>query len=185
MDNENEQDQLKAVFGSWIQATGTVISAIGISSFFTIGSEILNSLNLIGNVLQATGNAILADTIRELSLDKIGNEIQAIGNSTVISGILLDLDVQTKIKLDIDGNLLQALGGATSLAQALESIPSAAVLYSIYGNSLQATGNSLQAYAGAKGLRNEDGENINIVGSWIQATGAVISAIGQTKYPQN
>ena len=176
-------DELKAIFGSWVQATGTVISAIGISSFFTISEEILNSLNLIGNVLQATGNAIIADTIEEFSLDKIGNQIQAVGNSTVVTGILIDFDARTKIKLDIDGNLLQALGGGTSLAEALASVPSEAVLYSIYGNSLQSIGNSMQAYAGARGLRNEDGEIFNVIGSWIQATGSVISAIGQTKYP--
>ncbi|MBN8210061.1 hypothetical protein JI666_15005 [Bacillus sp. NTK071] len=178
MDNEQ-----KVILGAWITATGTIASAIGISSFMTISEEILNSLTLIGNVLQATGNAIVADTIDTMTLNKIGSQIQAIGNSTVVTGIILASDEKTGIVLDIKGNLLQALGGGTSLSQALSAEPSEAELYNINGHILSITGNSLQAYAGARGLRDEDGEIFNVVGSWIQATGSVIGAIGQTKYP--
>lgn len=176
-------NEVKGVFGSWVQAIGTILAAIGSTPLENIPPPILNSLNLIGNVMQGTGNAIIADTITPPSLDKLGNQIQAIGNSTVVTGILIDFDDKIKQILDIDGNWLQALGGGVSLADALGGEVSASALYSIYGNSLQAIGNSLQAISGIKELNNEEATNLNVVGSWIQAVGSVISAIGQTKYP--
>ncbi|MGB7999492.1 MAG: hypothetical protein WCF60_05255 [Anaerobacillus sp.] len=176
-------NEVKGVFGSWIQAIGTILAAIGSTPIKEINSSILDSLNLIGNVMQGTGNALIADTIDPPSLDKLGNQIQAIGNSTVVTGILIDFDDKVKQLLDIDGNWLQALGGGVSLADALGGEPSASALYSIYGNFLQAVGNSLQAISGIKELNHEEATNINVLGSWIQAIGAVISAIGQTKYP--
>lgn len=178
MDNE-----VKAVFGSWVQAIGTILSAIGSTPIKELRKELLESLNLIGNVMQGTGNALIADTIETETLDKIGNQIQAIGNSTVITGILIDFKNDVKQILDIDGNWIQALGGSVSLADAFGGERSISALYSIYGNLLQVIGNSLQSISGMKELQGKEAAGLNIVGSWIQAVGSVISAIGQTKYP--
>jgi hypothetical protein len=179
---DNEE---KGVFGSWVEAIGTILAAIGSTPIKEINSSILNSFTLIGNVMQGTGNALVADTITPPSLNKIGNQLQAIGNSTVVTSILIDFDERVKRILNIDGNWLQAIGGSVSLSDALGGEVSASALYSIYGNFLQVVGNSLQAISGIKELNNEDATNINVVGSWIQAVGAVISAIGQTKYPSS
>lgn len=91
MDNE-----LKATFGSWVQAIGTTLSAIGATPSKNISDTLLGDLNLWGNVLQATGNSLVADSEKNFTLEKIGNEIQAIGNSTVIVGILINFSEKTK-----------------------------------------------------------------------------------------
>ncbi|WP_191557468.1 DUF6944 family repetitive protein [Metabacillus idriensis] len=172
----------KAVFGAWIQAIGTVTAAVGSTPSNVLTDQQLENLNLWGNVLQGTGNAILADTIDSFNLNKIGNMIQAIGNSTVVTGFIIDFSERTQTLLDVQGNLLQATGGGLGIAYSLEQEKSIEQLYSIYGNLLQAIGNSMQAIAGGMQLRNEDPGNINTVGSWIQAIGSIISAIGETKY---
>jgi hypothetical protein len=119
MDNE-----LKATFGSVVQAVGTTISAIESTSSIKINTELRQSLGLIGNALQATGNSLVADSEKTLTLDKIGNGVQAIGNLTNITGILLNFNEVTKQELNIKGNLLQAVGGGVSLADALKrSLP--------------------------------------------------------------
>ena len=176
-------NQTKAVLGSWIQAIGTILAATGSTPFKSLSDELKNALNLIGNVMQGTGNALIADTVETFNLNKVGNQIQAVGNSTVVAGILIDSNSRISQILNIDGNWLQALGGSASLGDAFEQTPSEEQLYNIYGNLLQVIGNSLQAVSGAIELKGEEAQNLNVVGSWIQAVGSVISAIGQTKYP--
>jgi hypothetical protein len=172
----------KAVFGAWIQAIGTVTAAVGSTPSKVLTDQQLENLNLWGNVLQGTGNAILADTEDTFTLNKIGNMIQSIGNSTVVTGIIIDFSERTQTLLEVQGNLLQATGGGTALADAFGEERSIEQLYSIYGNLLQVIGNSMQAIAGGMELRNEDPGNLNVAGSWIQAIGSIISAIGETKY---
>ncbi|GGH75821.1 hypothetical protein JOD43_000448 [Pullulanibacillus pueri] len=171
---------LRALFGAWVQALGTTLSAIGSTPSLKIKQKILADLNLWGNVMQATGNALLAESEQKLDLDKIGNEVQAFGNSTVIASILLDIQREYKLELDIKGNLLQALGSGMSFTDVLEHEPSIPDLYSLYGNLLQAIGNSLQALAGINKLQVGEGEHINTIGSWIQAIGAILTAKAQS-----
>jgi hypothetical protein len=172
----------KAVFGAWIQAIGTVTAAVGSTPSKVLTDQQLENLNLWGNILQGTGNAILADTEETFNLNKIGNMIQAMGNTAVVTGIIIDFSESTKSLLDIQGNLLQATGGGAALADAFGEERSIEQLYNIYGNLLQVIGNSMQAIAGGMELRNEDPGNLNVAGSWIQAIGSIISAIGETKY---
>jgi hypothetical protein len=176
MDNE-----VKATFGAWIQAIGTTISAISSTPSMKIPDDFLNQLNLNGNVLQATGNALQADSEYDLTLIKIGNEVQAIGNSIVVAEMLLNFDELTKQNIEIKGNLFQAVGGGICFANALDEEPAIEELYNIYGNLLQTIGNSMQALAGMKELKGEEGETLNTVGSWIQAIGSILSALGQSK----
>lgn len=171
-------NEWKATFGSWVQAIGTTLSAIGSTPSINIPAPLAKELNLVGNVMQATGNSLVADSIDHFTLNKLGNEIQAIGNSTVITGIVIDFNEKIKRDLNIKGNLLQALGGGVALADALGHEPNENELSNIYGNLLQAIGNSLQALSGRTG---DDAQEVNAIGSWIQAIGSVISALGQTK----
>ena len=193
-------NQLKELFGSWIQAIGTVISAIGSTPTEKLSQEMLKSLNLWGNVLQGTGNAHLADAEESFSLGKLGNEIQAIGNTAVIAGIVIDFDEEIKQRLDINGNWLQAAGAGISIPDSLKGEPSSIRTLNIAANVLQMIGNSLQAIGGTWELKNdrEDnekfkgykennhsnqisyGQSLGILGSWIQAVGAVIQAIVQS-----
>lgn len=174
--------EFKATFGAWIQAIGTVLSAIGNTPIKSVPEESLQNIDIVGNELQATGNALEADAINDPgSLTKIGNQIQAIGNLTVMSGLMIDLNEVTKQELDIKGNLLQALGGSAAVADSLDEERTLDELLSIYGNALQVIGNSLQAISGILELNNEDSGDLNVIGSWTQAVGSVLSALVQNQ----
>lgn len=188
-------NQLKEIFGAWLAAIGTVTAAIGSTPFRSLEESFRKDLNLIGNELQAVGNALEADGQGEENLEKIGNELQSIGNVTVISGLVIDFKDTTQQKLIISGNWIQALGGATALGDEFQDTSNINEIYNIIGNLLQVIGNSLQALSGANELKasyidnkeipkkKEDNNNsiwsLDVVGSWIQAIGSVISLIGQ------
>jgi hypothetical protein len=185
-------DQVKELFGAVITAIGTILSAIAsIPTQSTRITDLYKGLDIVGNTLQGTGNAIQADAQRNPSLEKLGNEIQAIGNSTVVAGLILDVEEVTEEKLVITGNLLQALGGGVALGEEFEDPSAPGQIYNIYGNLLQSTGNSLQAIGGSINLREKEesesesesdsdspGDVIIFTGSWIQAIGSVISILG-------
>lgn len=192
-------NQLKELFGAWIQAIGTVIAAVGSTPSKKLSSDFREHLSLWGNELQAVGNALIADAQESFTLEELGNEIQAIGNITVIAGIIIDFHEETKQRLEITGNWLQALGGGTALPDDLVAEPSTIRTLNIAGNVLQIIGNSLQAISGTNDLKKQEKEkyqgyqqnneanekkeglSLDFYGSWIQAVGSVISAIAQTK----
>lgn len=176
--------QTKEVFGAFIAAVGTVISAVG-STPSKFDDELIEALQLWGNLLQASGNALLADTIERLTLSKIGNEVQAIGNSTIITGIIIDFNEETKQRLDITGNWLQALGGAAGLVDGMEQGRSVKERLLVTGELLQVIGNSLQAISANNELQErgtkDDNKIIEAIGSWIQAVGSVLSFLAILK----
>ncbi|GAE31647.1 DUF6944 family repetitive protein [Halalkalibacter hemicellulosilyticus] len=135
--------------------------------------------------MQGTGNALIADSIDEQTLNKIGNQIQAIGNSTVIVGLIIHFDHDTTNKvLNIQGNLLQALGSTLALPELFHETKSYSTLVSINGTLLQTIGNALQAIAGGIELNTGDEDNLDFVGSWIQAIGSVLQVLVATKSSQ-
>ncbi|AZV40895.1 DUF6944 family repetitive protein [Peribacillus asahii] len=199
-------NQFKEVFGAAVVAIGTILSAIGNTPLKFLNDDFRENLDLYGNTLQATGNALQADGAGGVSLGAVGSEIQAMGNSTVIMGLLIDFENETEEKLIITGNWMQALGGLVSFADEIEGDTSAGQVYNIIGNLLQSIGNSLQAIGGIYDLEknnekdeknfesyssyltfeknnseDKNGESLTVSGSWIQATGSVLSLIGQIK----
>ncbi|MGM0836315.1 MAG: DUF6944 family repetitive protein [Bacillota bacterium] len=177
MNSEN-----KILAGSWIQAVGTVLSAVSSTRFLVRVEEQSDGLDIIGNVLQATGNALEADGQEGFTFGKLGNEIQAAGNITVISGLLIDEETIIRDKLFLSGNLIQALGAAAALGDEWDGADADAM--AIIGNLLQVIGNSLQAIGGADELKTGESESTEAVittGSWIQAIGSVILALDITK----
>ena len=190
--SDTMDNQTKAIFGAWIAAIGTIMSAVGSTPSNRLSEEKRNALNLWGNVLQGTGNALMADAEEGVSINKIGNEIQAIGNSTVITGIVIDFKEETKLRLNITGNWMQALGGAAAFGDGLTGYKNKGEALEINGNLLQAIGNSLQALSGTAELkesdknRNEnDSTSLNVIGSWIQAVGSVLSLLGVIAEPNS
>ena len=174
---ENEHKEL---FGTWVQATGTTLAAIGSTPLKIFTEDELTSFNLWGNELQTLGNALIADSEHYFTMEKIGNMIQSTGNITVIAGILLPVENETEQELDIKGNLMQALGGSAVLKDILADRHSVESLYHLYGSLLQIIGNSMQAISGIIELQGREAKNINTAGSWIQATGSIIEAVGST-----
>lgn len=129
-----------------------------------------------GNVLQAVGNASMADYSSEV-ISKLSNEIQATGNLFVLTGLFKD-----SINLEIQGNLIQAVGGGVGLIAAITEKD----LVEFQSHFLQATGNSIQAMSGIlEASRNIDASLLDYIGAWVQAVGSVISAIHLTSaYPK-
>lgn len=178
-------NQIKELFGSWVQANGTFIAAVGATPSSILTDQQLNNLSLIGNGLQAIGNALIADTIEQFNLEKIGNELQAIGNSTVVSGMVLPVDDITSQELVIKGNGLQALGGCSAIGDGFfAQLDEPGEAINVISNLLLGIGNSLQAIGGIEQLRSgneEDGEVEQVLGSWIQTVGSVLGALEVTK----
>ncbi|MER2060532.1 MAG: hypothetical protein ABTA16_17055 [Niallia sp.] len=176
----------KEIFGSAINTIGTIQAAIGSTPSFHFSKEMNYQLRLSGNILQGTGSALSADGQGTISLEKLGDEIQAIGNSTVVTGLILYKlsNTPTEQKLIIAGNWLQALGSFVGLTDEFFDNTADGRMENIIGGLLQGIGNSLQAISGTEqlhGISNNNQQNIGVLGSWIQATGAVISLIGQVK----
>lgn len=162
----------KAQISAWLEAIGTVLSAIGSTPSNILSSSMLNDFNLIGNVLQAVGSSILPEN--EDNLDQVGNKIGAVGNIITIQGFFVE-DQQTSQLLNTQGNLLQALGSGVSLN--LENDQTVNDVLNNIGNVLQIIGNSYQAFSIKYPPNSQKAQELNTVGSWIQAVGAVLSAL--------
>lgn len=189
------ENNTKELFGAWIQAIGTVMSAIGSTPSLRIRSALQKDLNVWGNALQATGNSLSADAQKTINLEAIASEIQAIGNSSVIAGLIIDFEEETAQRYIIMGNWLQALGGAAAVgAELQENNDKASFIFNVNGNLLQSIGNSLQAIAATEELQeltkngqrsvkpkatNKDNHSLEVTGSWIQAVGSVLVLLGQ------
>ncbi|MGE7601059.1 DUF6944 family repetitive protein [Peribacillus sp. NPDC097675] len=194
-------NEFKETFGSWVQAIGTVLSAIANTPTFVSDEHSSTNLDVVGNVLQGTGNAVIADGEEAFTLEQIGSAVQAVGNSSVVMGLISDFSQDTKDRLIINGNFIQAVGGGVSAADITENAPDQAL--NIVGNLLQAVGNSLQALAtiidlnsvdqnesfesfgGQVGSDGLDEESIQVLGSWIQAIGSILTLIAQLKSNQS
>ncbi|MEK3973706.1 DUF6944 family repetitive protein [Psychrobacillus sp. FSL K6-1267] len=159
-----------AITGGWIEAIGTIVAAIGNTPSKVLSKSMLKDFRLIGNVLQASGSALVADN-EELLLDIVGDQLQAIGNVTVVAGILASNE-QSSQRLLTQGNLLQILGTGVSI-NTQENLSFIQTIDNI-GNIIQAIGNTIQVFANTS---TEEGINMNALGVWIQAGGTVITAL--------
>lgn len=174
----------KEIFGSTINTIGTIQAAIGSTPSFHLSKETNYQLRLVGNVLQGTGSALSADGQGTISLEMLGDEIQAIGNSTVVTGLILYKlsKIPTEQKLIITGSWIQALGSFVGLTDEFFDHTADGRIENIIGGLLQGIGNSLQAMGGTEQLKGiSSQQNLGTIGNWIQATGAVLSLIGQIK----
>ncbi|QHC03803.1 hypothetical protein GRQ40_07345 [Anoxybacillus sp. PDR2] len=176
-------NQWKEIVGYSLSAIGTIQAAIGNTPQFHLNKNLGYQLRLVGNVLQALGSALSADGQGMDSFEKIGDEIQATGNSTVITGMLVGDAWGEKIeqKLMITGLWMQALGSFVGLSDEFFDRTEDGRLENISGSLLQGIGNSLQAISGIQSLNENNSESdlVGVAGSWIQATGSVLSLIGQ------
>jgi hypothetical protein len=86
--------------------------------------------------------------------------------------MIIELDEITNQLLIIKGNWLQSLRRRNGSCR-----------WNVISNSLQAIGEiyELENNNEKKDRNNKDGQLLEVLGSWIQAIGSVISAISQTK----
>ncbi len=159
------------VIGAWVNAIGTISSAISSTPMRGLKGEnrkrwedISFHLDFGGNSFQAIGNIIEAFLGEPSVLEDAGEIIQASGNVTVLFSLLEaeaeeekveeEKDADRAIKLNMTGNAQQAFGG---LLAALEEFSDEEFDVSGFmGNFLQAIGNTLQVLAGFVELEIED-----------------------------
>lgn len=168
--SSSSETNITAVAGNWIVAIGTIVSAIGStpSTFFT--QQTLTDFNVIGNILQAGGSAIVVETENAV-LDVVGGQLSAIGNLAVVAGILSENEQSSQL-LQKQGTLIQVVGvgitinteGELTLLQTIANT----------GNIIQLIGNVIEVFADTN---TSEGEVMNAVGAWIQTVGAVITAL--------
>ncbi|PPA69311.1 DUF6944 family repetitive protein [Jeotgalibacillus proteolyticus] len=182
-------NDLQLVQGSFITAIGTVTAAFGSTPSLVPVKENRWALELCGNTLQATGNAIEADAEGTRTVEVMGKEIQSLGNITVIAGLLQDLETERSLRYIIAGNLLQATGALVSFSDQIYDDPYPGKALIITGSLLQAAGNSIQAVAGIYMLKDlrlglqENPAHLTLLawGAWVQAAGTILAFIGQYK----
>ncbi|WP_088066590.1 DUF6944 family repetitive protein [Gottfriedia luciferensis] len=157
--------QLMEVIGAWVNAIGTISSAISSTPMRGLKGderksweEISFHLDFGGNTFQAIGNIIEAFLGEPSVIEDAGEIIQASGNVTVLFSLLSaeedEENVDRSIKLNMTGNAQQAFGG---LIAALEEVSKEDFDVSGFmGNFLQSIGNTLQVMSGVVELEIED-----------------------------
>lgn len=161
---------ITAIAGNWIEAIGTVVTAIGSTPSTIFTQQMLTDFTIIGNILEAGGCAISAENEDSL-LDRVGDQLQAIGNLTVVAGIL-DKNEQSGQLIQMQGNLIQVVGAGITINTQGKLTLSQTIANT--GNIIQLIGNVIQVFANTD---TQEGVVMNAVGAWIQAVGAIITAL--------
>lgn len=168
--NQKNSANLTVVAGNWIEAVGAIVTAIGSTPSQIFTEQTLTDFNVIGNILEAGGSAIAAEGEEGL-VNIVGEQLQAIGNITVVAGILSNNEQSGEL-LQQQGDLLQVVGmgmtiqtsGNLTLLQTIENT----------GNLIQLIGGIIQVFANTD---TEEGIVMNAMGAWIEAIGAIITAL--------
>ncbi|MFY0742990.1 hypothetical protein AB1K09_10685 [Solibacillus silvestris] len=172
--NSNQIDKnnsnITAIAGNWIVAIGSLLSAIASTPSNIFTQQTLTDFNLIGNILEAGGSAVVSET-EDALLNKVGDQLQAIGNLATVAGIL-SKNEQSGQLLEKQGSLLQVVGlgiviNTEGKLTLLETISNT-------GNIIQLIGTVIEVFADTD---TKEGEVMNAVGAWIQVVGAVITAL--------
>lgn len=171
----------KEIIGSWMQAIGNVIEAYGSTPSIPLVDETRDDFNRVGLTMQAVGSGLEADgQSTPYSFEYVGAVITSIGSVEELLPLLRDFSLEADYLLETQGNILQGLGSALqAYDEIINGTPSGAY-EGIIGNSLQSIG----CFISVLGIKieltdQEDGQRINALGSWVQAFGAIIAAIGQ------
>ncbi|MGX2960183.1 DUF6944 family repetitive protein [Peribacillus sp. JNUCC 23] len=102
-------DQIKALFGSWVQAIGTFIAAVGSTPSPILSKEQLTDLSLIGNGFENLNDPGESINVVVNILQRIGNSLQALGGIEE----LRNKDDQGET-LGIAGSWIQTIGSVMS-----------------------------------------------------------------------
>lgn len=175
--------QVKEILGYTLSAIGTIEAAIANTPQFKLNEAQTFFHHLVGNVLQASGSALAADGQGSISFERLGEQLQAAGNTTVVTGIILyaKKDKDAEQRLSIMGTWMQALGSFVGVIDEFFDSTVDGQFENISGGLLQGIGNSMQAMGGIEELQKNASVPVPITtwGSWTQATGSVLSLIGQ------
>ncbi|WNF37223.1 hypothetical protein RJD24_01825 [Bacillaceae bacterium IKA-2] len=177
-------DNDKLVVGAWIDAIGTIISAIAEVRTLAGLDGSNNKLVAIGEGLQAFGTMLIGTVLEEDPLNFVGNWIDGAGAAASSLGAYFqytDIDNGVdSIRLAVIGDLFQSLGAAISakadyLSKDIDNI------FAI-GNGLQSLGAGLEAIGGVYELkeRADEGQPLTTIGAILQAAGSNLNALALT-----
>ncbi|MBX0351827.1 DUF6944 family repetitive protein [Bacillus toyonensis] len=167
------------VYGNVLQAVGNALEADGQGevSLEKIGNEIQS----IGNVTVISGLIIDFKEETQIKLVIAGNWTQALGGLTALADEFEDTSDKDEY-LNIIGNLLQSIGNSL---QAIGGIDELISIRNEDQSNKEGNVNDVEkdtnTQVNNETNENEEGKLIDIIGSWVQAVGSVISLIGQIR----
>ncbi|HDR5271389.1 DUF6944 family repetitive protein [Bacillus thuringiensis] len=167
------------VYGNVLQAVGNALEADGQGevSLEQIGNEIQS----IGNVTVISGLIIEFKEETQIKLVIAGNWTQALGGLTALADEFEDTSDKDE-SLNIIGNLLQSIGNSLQAIGGIEELKS---IRNEDCSNKEGTVNDVEkdidTQINNETSENEEGKLIDIIGSWVQAVGSVISLIGQIR----
>ena len=167
------------VYGNVLQAVGNALEADGQGevSLEKIGNEIQS----IGNVTVISGLIIDFKEETQIKLVIAGNWTQALGGLTALADEFEDTSDKDE-HLNIIGNLLQSIGNSL---QAIGGIDELKSIRNEDQSNKEGNVNDVEkdtdTQVNNETNENEEGKLIDIIGSWVQAVGSVISLIGQIR----
>lgn len=161
-------NRTKELLGYWLDAFGQTMSAVANTPYVKKNEEFLPCLDLWGNVLQATGTALIADSSsEEFSFEKLGNQVETIGNLVTVTGILAPVSEEIKEDLDQKGDIIETLGVIISLPDELKEGLTLELFFDIYGHFLQVIG-----------IKRVHEDLINMISEWSQAIASILTLLG-------
>lgn len=176
-------DDYKLVTGAWLDAIGTILSAIAEIRAFQGIDQINNQLVAVGEGLQAVGTMLVGTVTTDDPLNFAGNWIDGAGAATSsIAAYLQDVEHNTigeedLLRIEILGDSLQAMGASISaLADHLIGEHAFA-----FGNGLQGLGGILEATGEVYELREREGQPLITLGAILQAIGSNFNAVVATR----
>ncbi|HDR4464993.1 DUF6944 family repetitive protein [Bacillus cereus group sp. MYBK249-1] len=167
------------IYGNVLQAVGNALEADGQGevSLEQIGNEIQS----IGNVTVISGLIIEFKEETQIKLVIAGNWTQALGGLTALADEFEDTSDKDE-SLNIIGNLLQSIGNSLQAIGGIEELKS---IRNEDCSNKEGTVNDVEkdidTQINNETSENEEGKLIDIIGSWVQAVGSVISLIGQIR----
>ncbi|MDZ5476431.1 DUF6944 family repetitive protein [Bacillus thuringiensis] len=167
------------VYGNVLQAVGNALEADGQGevSLEQIGNEIQS----IGNVTVISGLIIGFKEETQIKLVIAGNWTQALGGLTALADEFEDTSDKDE-SLNIIGNLLQSIGNSLQAIGGIEELKSIRDEdRSNKEGNINDVEKDIDTQVNNETNENEEGKLIDIIGSWVQAVGSVISLIGQIR----
>ncbi|EJQ92784.1 DUF6944 family repetitive protein (plasmid) [Bacillus mycoides] len=167
------------VYGNVLQAVGNALEADGQGEISL--EQIGNELQSIGNVTVISGLVIDFKEETQIKLVIAGNWTQALGGLTALADEFEDTSDKDE-SLNIVGNLLQSIGNSLQAIGGIYELKSnREERQYIQEDQVNDVEKNTDIQVNSVTDETEEGQLIDIVGSWVQAVGSVISLIGQIR----
>lgn len=162
--------RVKELLGYLIDTIGQTMSAIANTPSIINDKQLPILLDLWGNVFQATGAVLVADSIERFSFKKLGNQLESAGNLVSVISVLVTVNDGVKVDLDKKGNIIETLGVIVSLPDELEDGFTLELFFDLYGHLLQ-----------VMKVIDVDEQFIHMISEWTQVLASILSLLSALK----